>query len=162
MSEKYNMEEVKPQVMRFGETGDYILGTLTEINKMTKPDTYGKLSTVYTVKAKDGKFLGSSKNEKTGKWVDDKEPTIIKEGEVYSVFLTGVAVQNMKKIRLGQIFKIAFTELKPTDKGNDAKIKVVYGAKDKQGLPLIDEEWLAEQKASGIQSEEEAAAFEGK
>lgn len=145
MSENYN--EAKPQTVKFNEIGDFIKGTLIAVDKMSKPDQYGKVSTVYTVKAKEGKFLGSTKNEKTGKFVLDAEPTIIKEGDEYTIFLTGPTVGMMKKVKLGQKFMIKFTELKPTDKGNDAKIKKVYPATDDHGKPVMDEEWLKEQES---------------
>ena len=146
MSETYN--EVKPKTWKKGEVGDFLKGTLIEISKMKKPDAYGKIATVYSVKAKEGKFLGSTKNESTGKYITDAAPTIIKEGEVYSVFLTGQAVGQMKAVRIGQKFMIKFTELKDTGKGNDAKIIRIFAATNEKGEPVMDEEWLKEQEAS--------------
>lgn len=144
MTENYN--EVKPQTVKFNEVGDFIKGTLIAVEEMNKPDAYGKISSVYTVKSKEGKFLGSSKNEKTGKFVLDAKPTIIAEGEDWNFFLDNKSpvASQMKRVRLGQKFMIKFTELKPTDKGNDAKIRKVYPGTDEHGKPLMDAEWVAQ------------------
>jgi len=149
-SENYN--EAKSQTVKFNEVGDFIKGTLTGVDKMTKVDQYGKLSTIYTIKAKEGKFLGSTKNEKTGKSTLDKEATIVKDGEEYTMFLTGISVGIMKKVQIGQKFMIKLTELKPTDKGNDAKIKKIFPATDEAGKPVMDAEWIKEQKDDEFES----------
>lgn len=148
MEELY--EESKPKTMKFGQVGDYIKGTLIDVNKTTSPDAYRHLSYIYRVKALEGEFLGSTKNEKTGKWVLDKEVTKINKDEDYTIFIStgkGVLIGAMKDVKIGQKFMIKFTELKPTTKGNDAKIIKVFPGKTPQGLPLMDQEWLDSQKA---------------
>lgn len=127
MSEEY--KEIQPKTFKFGAVGDYIAGTLTAVSKTTSPDKWGKYSHIYSVLAEDGTFFGSTKNEKTGKFVLDTEPTVINKDEQYTVFINddkGVVIGKMKDIKLGQKFKIQFTEIKPTDKGNDAKIVKVF------------------------------------
>ena len=151
MEENYN--EVKPKTWKKGEVGDFLKGTLIEVSKMKKPDAYGKIATVYSVKAKEGKFLGSTKNEATGKYVSDKTPTIIKEGEIYSIFLTGQAVGQMKSVRLGQKFMIKFTELKDTGKGNDCKVIKIFAASDEKGEPIMDKDWVDAQNLEKIEEE---------
>jgi len=145
MSEE-NYVEARLNIVKFNEVGDFVKGTLTDVMQQTTPDIYGKLSTMYTVKVKEGSFLGSAKNPKTGKIDLDKEKTVCGEGEDWTFFANGIVVQKMKSVRLGQKFMIKFTELKPTTKGNDAKIKVVYPAVDGHGAPVMDEEWLKENK----------------
>lgn len=142
-----NYVESKPKTFKFGQLGDYIKGTLIKVDKTTSADAYGKYSHIYTVKAKEGTFLGSTKNEKTGKFVPDSEPTVISEGEEYTIFISddkGVVIGKMKDIKLGQKFMIKFDELKPTTKGNDAKIVKVFSAKDNHGGPVMDEDWVRE------------------
>lgn len=144
---KENYNEAQSQIMKFNEIGDFIKGTLIDVSKRQSPDAYGKISTIFTIKVKEGKFLGSSKNEKTGKSKLDETPTIMHEGEEYVLFADGILAGLMKKIKIGQKFMVKLTELKPTTKGNDAKIKKVFPGTDEQGKPLMDTEWLEEQKA---------------
>ncbi len=156
-----NYEEIKPKTFKFGGVGDFLKGTLTDVNKTTSPDSYGKLSHIYSVKAEEGSFYGSTKNEKTGKFVMDEKPTEVKKGEDYTFFMSddkGVVIGKMKDIKIGQKFMIKFTELKPTNKGNDLKVINVFAGKDAQGLPLMDQEYLDSKKTAAST----AAEFEGK
>ena len=139
-------EEIKSKAFNFGGVGDFIKGTLTDISKTTSQDKYGKLSHIYSVRAEEGSFLGTTKNEKTGKYDLNKEPTIINKGEDYAVFIRndkGIVIGKMKDIVLGQKFKIQLTELKPTNKGNDLKVISVFAGKNADGTPLLDKEFLA-------------------
>jgi hypothetical protein len=139
-----NYQEIKAKTFKFGAVGDYLKGTLTGVNKTTSPDAYGKLSHIYSVKAEEGTYLGSTKNEKTGKYTQDTEPTVISKGEDYTIFVSndkGVVISGMSDIKIGQKFMIKFVELKPTTKGNDAKIIKVYSGKNADGTPLMDEEY---------------------
>ena len=141
-----NYEEVKSKTFKFGAEGDYLVGTFIEVSKTNSPDAYGKLSHIYRVKAKEGKFYGSTKNPKTKKWELDKEQTIVKEGEDYVFFISddkGVVIGAMKDIVSGQKFKIVFEEEKPTTKGNPAKIIKVFAGKNADGTPAMDKEYLA-------------------
>jgi hypothetical protein len=148
MSEKMSFDKaVATNTVKFNEVGDFITGTLIRISKTTKPDAYGKVSAIHTIKAKEGRFFGSSKNPKTGKAVLDTEHTTINEGEEWTVFSTGVLEQRLKSIKIGQIFQIKFTELKPSDKGNDAKIKTVFPARDSKGNIVMDTEWIESAKS---------------
>lgn len=144
-------EELKAKKMRFGQVGDFIKGTLTGVSKTNSPDSYGKMSHIYSVRAAEGTFIGSTKNEKTGKFKDDAEPTIINKGEDYTFFISndkGLIISNMKDIKIGQKFMIKFTELKPTTKGQDAHILKVSAGKNADGTPLMDQEWLDSQKTA--------------
>lgn len=135
-------QEVKSKTFKFGAEGDYLVGTFLEVTKTSSPDSYGKLSHIYRVKADEGKFYGSTKNEKTKKFVLDTEPTIVKAGDDYVFFISddkGAVIGKMKDIVVGQRFKILFEESKPTSKGNDAKIIKVFSGK-------MDEKYLASQK----------------
>jgi len=160
MSENY--EEVKSKNFKFGAPGDYLIGTFLEVTKTTSPDSYGKLSHIYRVKAKEGKFYGSTKNEKTKKWVMDTEQTVVGEGEDYTFFISddkGVVIGKMKDIVHGQKFKILFEETKPTTKGNDAKIIKVFAGKNADGTPLMDQVYL-DSKKEGIDAFDDAPKTE--
>lgn len=157
MSESY--EEIKAKNFKFGQVGDFLKGTLTGVSKTTSPDAYGKLSHIYSVKAEEGTFLGSTKSEKTGKYVQDKESTIVNKGEDYTFFVSndkGVVIGGMKDLKIGQKFMIKFTEIKPTTKGNDAKIIKIFAGKNTDGTPLMDKEYIAS-KQEGETLEEVAA-----
>lgn len=137
--------EVKSKTFKFGVPGDFLIGTLIEVSKTTSPDSYGKLSHIYRVKTQEGKFYGSTKNEKTKKWVLDEEQTIVGPDEDYTFFISndkGAVIGKMKDIAIGQRFKILFEESKPTTKGNDAKIIKVFAGK-------IDQAYL-DSKKEGI------------
>lgn len=135
--------EVKSKTFKFGAPGDYLIGTLVEVNKTTSPDAYGKMSHIYRVFTKDGKFYGSTKNEKTKKWNLDEVQTVVNPGEDFTFFIAndkGAVIGKMKDIKVGQNFKIVFEESKPTSKGNDAKIIKVFAGK-------MNEEWINAQKS---------------
>lgn len=155
---------VSTNTVKFNEIGDYITGTLIQVSKTTKPDQYGKLSSVFTIKSKAGKFLGSSKNPKTGKTVLDSEPTIIGEGEEWTLFAEckGVLEQRLKSIKIGQIFQVKFTEIKPTTKGNDAKIKTVYPAKNGKGEDVMDTAWIEQKEKEAKLNGDEDMNFDTK
>ena len=108
-----NYEEIKSKNFKFGQVGDYLKGTLTDVQKTNSPDSYGKLSHIYSVRASEGEFLGSSKNEKTGKFALDTEVTKVNKGEDYTFFISndkGVVIQSMKDVKIGQKFMIKFVE----------------------------------------------------
>jgi hypothetical protein len=158
MKQEESYEEIKSKNFKFGAVGDYIKGTLTDVNKTTSKDAYGKLSHIYSVKADEGSFLGSTKNEKTGKYVQDTEPTTINKDEAYTFFVSddkGVLIGAMKDIKIGQKFMIKFTELKPTTKGNDAKIVKVFAGKYKDGSAIMDQAWLDAGKTEEELAQEE-------
>lgn len=138
----------KTNTVKFNQIGDFILGTLISVSSMNKPDVYGKLSNIYTVLASEGKFLGSTKNPKTGKNELDKEETVINSGGEWTIFAEKKSVfdTRLKSIKIGQFLKIEFTEIKPSTKGNDAKIKTVYPGLDKNGNVVMNEDWI-KQKA---------------
>lgn len=152
MSENY--EEAKPKNFKFGKVGDFIKGTLLSVNKTSSPDAYGKLSMIYKVKTKEGSFIGSTKDEKTGSWSLNEEPTVITEGEEYVVFISedkGIIIGAMSDVKIGQKFMMKFTELKPTTKGHDAKIIKVFKGKNEDGTPLMDEKWLEENQGENME-----------
>lgn len=145
MAESY--QESKPKTFKFGVVGDFLKGVYLKRDKTTNPDKYNKLSYIYTVKAIEGSFHDSVKNEKTGKSVLNNDPTIINPGDEYSIFINveSITAGKMNDGKIGQKFMIKFDETKDTGKGNDAKIIKVFWAKDdKTGAPIIDEDWAKE------------------
>jgi len=160
---KTEYNEAESNNFNFGVVGDYIQGTLIEVNQTSKPDNYGNLSHIYIVKAEEGNFHGSTKNEKTGKYTINDSPTVVEANEELNVWINnskGVVIGQMKKIQVGQKFKIEFTESKPTDKGNDAKIIKVYpGTVD--GQPSMDEEWVKSKETEYSEEEKAQGEYDG-
>lgn len=144
MSDVDFSQEATANNFGFNAIGDYIQGTLVEVDKTTKPDAYGNYSHIYTIKADEGSYHEKTKNEQTNQVTVNEEPTKIDAGDEYNVWVNnskGPVIGKMKKVQVGQKVKMALTEFKPTDKGNDAKIISVYpGLKD--GKPFMDQEWL--------------------
>lgn len=138
--------EVKNQTVKFNQIGDYVAGTLIEFISGSKPDKYGKINNIYRILADEGEFLGSTKNEKTGKSVLDKEVTKIKAGEEWTIFASGVLAGQLKRVKIGMKFMVKLTEFKPSDKGNDIKVKKVYIDTDKDDNPIYNTEWIESQK----------------
>jgi hypothetical protein len=136
----------KTNTVKFNQVGDFILGTLISVTAMSKPDKYGKYSNVYTILTREGKFLGTTKNPKTGKQDLDKEETLIKADEEWTVFAERKSVfdTRLKSIKIGQFLKVELTEIKPSTKGNDAKIKTVFPGLDKKGNVVMNDKWIKE------------------
>lgn len=145
----YNFEKVQPKTMAFNEIGDFITGTLVEIDRLEKPDKWGKRPYIYTIKSKDG--MSHPKDKETKQLVK----TEIGEGETWTIFANDNLHRKMQGIQIGQIIQIKFTEERETDKGNDAKIREVYQAKDAEGKVVLDQEWLDSQAGDNFEGDED-------
>lgn len=116
----------------FGKVGDFIKGTLVDIREIEDSGPYGKGGKVkiYEILTETGSFheLDDKRNP--------KDPAIkIGAGEYYSVFGKPSIDDAMRRIKLGQIVGIRFTEEKPSKtKGyNPSKvIKVFPGPMNEQ------------------------------
>jgi len=139
--EKYD-KAATSNVVQFNKVGDYIKGTLISVEESPRVDKYGKKNTIYRIKSKDGSFHRSDKETSA----IDTTPTAIKEGEEYTMFLNGPAVDLMRKVVVGQKFKIQLTELRKSAKGQPATIRTVYPGLNQKDEPLMDTEWLKSQE----------------
>lgn len=113
-------DEAKPGVFfKFEKVGDSIQGTYI------------------------GKIKGRSKfNEQIIYIIQDKS------GNVWNVGFPinrGIIHERMNSILFGQIVGFRLDEMRPTDKGNDAKIIRIYA-----DPKFIDKEWLKAQKELGV------------
>lgn len=128
--------------VKFSVVGDNIFGTLVAVREAysTLPDKKNELQKNYEIKAAGGEFH-DTKNKKI------IEPAVkIQPGEFWFVgggFMIDGALRNVK---IGTKIAIKFTGEKPNKiSGYDAlKIKNVWVKKGKDGLPEMDEEFLAE------------------
>ena len=141
--ENYN-KPATSSVMQFNRVGDFIKGTLMSVEVSPRPDAYGKKNTVYKIKTKEGSFHRTNKETK----IVDEKPTAISEGQEYTMFLSGPPTDLMKQVLVGQKFKIELTGLKPSAKGQPAKIRTVYPGVNAKGEPLMDKEYLESLKAN--------------
>lgn len=128
--------EVKNVFFSFGKIGDYIKGTLLAIREVnsTLPGHEGEKVKVYDVKVKSG----------VHHLLDDKknviEPGIVlEEGSYISVGDRVSFSDQMRMIKIGQIFALKFVEEKPAKKKgfNPYKLVKLY-----QGT--MDEEYAAD------------------
>ena len=129
-------QEVRSNWIKFNTPGDYIKGILIDVFKPTTPDQWGKMKKTFILKAIEGSFHGNDENK-----VVDKVATIVEAGSDVRVGLNDIGEGSMQNIKIGQKVLIKLKELKPTKKGNPAKI---YGIL--QGP--MDEDFLKEINAS--------------
>lgn len=125
-------EEVKPNNVTFYKVDDYIKGTYIDKYTPKEPDQYGNIKPAYSLKAEEGKIHDA----------DGKEIKI-KDGEIWRVWGGKAAIDNaMKQVKMGQKVIVELVELRPTKKGNPAKIMKVKAGP-------MDDVWLEEKAASG-------------
>jgi len=124
MSDKNeNWEEVESGTVDWGKVGDNISGTLIDVEHGVKTK-FGPNS-LYSIKADTGKYNGKG-GEIT-----------IEAGLTYNVWgRTKIFNSRMNSLKMGQKVKLEFTEEKPSDMGNPAKIIKVLTNKQ------MDIEWL--------------------
>lgn len=114
-------EEVRSNWVKFNKVDDYIAGTLIDIFVPETPDQYGKKNRTYILLATEGSFHGSDESK-----VIDDQPTVIEPGEIYRVGSKPAIDGQMTKMEIGDKVKFKLIEIRPTKKGNPAKIVKVY------------------------------------
>jgi len=104
--------------IKFSTPGDYVVGTLLNMKPNIKTD-FG-LTNFWSLRAKNGSFHNSLHN------VVDVEATTISEGDEVGFFAKpgGVLDEKIKKIKLGQIFKVELKELKASKYGAGHEQKI--------------------------------------
>lgn len=129
--------EAKSLFVKWGKVGDWVQGTLHDRRqiKSTLPGQEGKMQHVYDFFARAGVFheTHKSRNE-AGEEVTTYTPVVLKEGQLVSVGGGTVGddknpIDNgLRNVKIGQIFGVRFTEIKPAKtKGfQDQKVRKVY------------------------------------
>ena len=110
-----------------------------------KPGTFFKFEKVGD--AIQGTYIGKSKGKSK---FNDQIIYIIqdKSGNVWNIGFPvnrGIVHERMNSILFGQIVGFRLDEMRPTDKGNDAKIIRIYA-----DPKFIDKEWLKSQRELGV------------
>lgn len=122
------LEEVKSQWVKWGRQGDWVRGTLTDVREVDSqlPGQTGKVK-VYEFIAAGGSFHGITDGK-----VDDK-PTVLGKGDFWTAGGKAGIDNQMRNVKIGQVFGMRFAEEKPSKtKGfNPTKvIKVLVGGID--------------------------------
>ena len=128
---------------------DKIFGTLISKRQMksTIPGKEGELVWVYEMKADSGSF-----HEVDDKKVVVPEAITVNADEVWSVGgKTGIDTQ-MRNIKLGQKIGFKFIDEKPSKTKGFAPAKNirVYAPKGEDNLPLMDQDFLAQQEVDNF------------
>lgn len=124
------LEEVKSQWVKWGAVGDWCRGTLTDVRDVDNqlPGKQGEKSKVYEFIAAGGSFheLDERKNPVA-------EATVLEKGTFWTIGGKAGIDNQMRNVKIGQVFGMRFAEEKPSKtKGfNPTKvIKVLIGSMD--------------------------------
>jgi hypothetical protein len=123
------LTEVKSQWVKFGKISDWIRGTLTDVRSVPSqlPGKQDEMVKLYEFIAAGGSFHGITDGKV------DSEPTVLEQGSFWTVGGKPGIDNQMRNVKLGQIFGMRFSEEKPSKtKGfNPTKvIKVLIGGLD--------------------------------
>jgi hypothetical protein len=123
---------VKSNWVKWGKVGDWFKGTLTDKRqvKSTLPGQEDKMVMIYDFLAKGGSFHAINEDKTIA-----EEPTIVNEGEFWTIGGKAGIDTQMRNIKLGQIVGLRYAETKASKtKGfNPLKIiKVFAGAMDEE------------------------------
>lgn len=133
---------------KFNVVGDNINGTLIAVREMKSrlPGKEGEMVKVYEIKADGGEFH-DSKDKKI-----IEVPIKIQPNEFWNVGGGFILDAAMRNIKLGQKIGIKYTGDKASKQAgfNPMKIKKVFVRKNPAGVPVMDEAWLEEQRASSL------------
>lgn len=111
---------VKSQRVTFGKIGDYIKGVLTDIKTIDDQFKPGEKVNIYEILTHVGSFHELDENKAP------KEPAIaIEKGEYRNVFGKKSIDDQMRKIVVGQIVGLKFTEQKPSKQKGFNPVKIV-------------------------------------
>jgi len=142
-----NFEEVKASsnYVKFNKVEDFVKGTLIEVIPSDGSlDKYGnKRATIYVLRTESGKWWGGQKDDNTGNYIIDDQPTEAQADEEWRVTGNKFVDGYMKDIKVGQKIIIRMIELRKSKKGYPAKIiKVFAGPMDQA---VLDEQAQAKQ-----------------
>lgn len=132
MSSLDDLKEVKSQWIKWGKVGDWIRGTLCDVREMdsTLSDKPGKVK-VYEFIAHGGSFHNFEKVN--GQVVVDEKPTVLEKGQIWTIGGKAGIDNQMRNVKLGQVFGMRFAEEKPNKNkafNNTKVVKVLVGEMD--------------------------------
>lgn len=148
LSDPFNESNmVKPNFMKFGKIGDYIVGTLTNRNEVKdKFSKENKNKIQYTVKVDVGEYH----DPKTGEVVTlEPGAMFIVTGKAFDPNQASRSIfdQDMATLKLGQKLGLKFLEEKDTGAPQPAKIIKLFTYKDPNDptKKLMDKEWMVDE-----------------
>lgn len=119
------MNEVKSQWIKWGKVGDWVRGTLCDVREMENQlaDKPGEMMKVYEFIASGGAFHFF---EKVNGVVNvDEEPTVLEKGTVWTIGGKAGIDNQMRNVKIGQVFGMRFAEEKPNKNKSFSPTKVV-------------------------------------
>ena len=119
------LEKVKSQWIKWGKVGDWVRGTLCDVREMESQlaDKPGTMVKVYEFIAAGGSFHHFEKVN--GQINVDEKPTVLEVGSVWTIGGKAGIDNQMRNVKIGQIFGMRFTEEKPNKNKAFNNTKVV-------------------------------------
>jgi len=134
--------EVSGNTVDWGKVSDFMVGTFVKARHNV--DTQFGENSIYEFYCEKGSF------HKVVNKVVSETPTVINKGESWSVWgRNDMFNGQMNSFRPGQVVKLTFTEERPSQKGNPAKIVKIYAPKENDGSVVMNKEWLEAQSVTG-------------
>lgn len=129
MPEEEKFEDAPSGWVNLNKPGDYVKATLLDIKTPTEVDQYGKIRRVFTLKVWEGEFHPLKEDKTLG------EKVTLKAGDVMRFTSKDAIDAQMTQTKLDQKIILRLAELKPTKKGNPAKIvKLQNGPMDAEAV----------------------------
>ena len=150
----FNAEnEVRAAFVKWGKIGDWFEGTLLDIREVDSrlPGQEGTKQKIYDFKARVGGFHDEIKSQNPdGTTSISYKQTVLVAGDQWSMGGNKTLDDQMRRIRIGQIFGVRFTEVKPAKtKGFAAqKVRKVYPGK-------MDADYSSAETGAGVDTAKE-------
>lgn len=144
--------EATNNFFKWGDVGDYILGTLIAKKQTpsTLPDKKGELQWIYEFKVEEGLYHDLDEKGNVG------DEITLEKGDIISVGGRQMYDSRMARVKIGQIAGLKFTEeLPPKTRGyNPTKLIKVFTPKDDSGEFRMDAEFLAQREADEFEDDD--------
>lgn len=142
--------EAQNNFLKWGDVGDYVLGTLVAKKQVpsTLEDRKGEMQWVYEIKVREGEYHEMGKNKEP---IGD--PIVLNEGDIISVGGRSMYDSRMARVKIGQIVGLKFTELLPakSKSKSDTKMIKTYLPKGEDGEFEMDVEFLQQREAEAFE-----------
>jgi hypothetical protein len=126
--------EVKSAFIKWGKIGDWFEGTLLDVREVESrlPGQEGTMQKIYDFRVRTGYFHEETKVQNAdGTTSMSYKQVVLDKGDLWSLGGNKTMDDQMRRIKVGQIFGCRFTEVKPAKtKGFAAqKVRKVYPGK---------------------------------
>lgn len=117
------LEEVKAQWIKWGKPGDWVRGTLTDMREMESSFEGKDKVMVYEVMVSGGAFHYFEKVN--GVTNVDENPTQLEPGSIWLIGGKPGIDNQMRNVKIGQVFGMRFAEEKPNKNKSFSPTKVI-------------------------------------